>query len=142
MLDRPPSRRDHLLTALASLASGIIICAAYVAVAPALAPYAPLSLSSWWFALIAFACTTALGVGIGYRRPRAVIISAATVALISSALYAALLALPILSPSALNIIGLVNYALTQASVTFFIVGFIGFIGAITGLLASYFWHDR
>jgi len=142
MLDQPPSRRDHLLTALACLAGGIVVCAAYTAVAPALAPYAPLSLSSWWFALIAFACTTALGVGIGHRRPGAAIGSAAIVALLSSVLYALLLVLPAFSSSALNIIGLVNYAITQASVTFFIVGFIGFIGAITGLLASYFWHDR
>ena len=59
-----------------------------------------------------------------------------------SVLYALLLVLPVFSPNALNIIGLVNYALTQASVTLIIVAFIGFIGAITGLLASYLWYER
>ena len=117
MLDQPPTTRDHLLTVLACVAGGIIIGAAYTIVAPPLAPYAQFPLNGWWFAVLTFACTTALGVGIGHRRPRAVLGSVAVVALVSSALYALLLALPSFSPHALNIIGLVNYALTQASVT-------------------------
>lgn len=142
MPDRPPTWRENLLAAVACLAGGLVIGVAYAVVAPPLAPYAPVAIGGWWFALLAFGCTAALGVGLGHRRPRAVLVGALAVSLLSSALYAALLALPALAPRAINIVGLVNYALTQAAVTFFLVAFIGFPGAIAGLLASYFWHDR
>ena len=142
MHDQPPTARDHLLTTLACLACSLVIGAAYTAVASSLAPYAPFPLNGWWFTMLTSLCTIILGVGIGHRRPRAVLGGAAVVTFLSSALYGLMLALPIFSPDARNIIGLVNYALTQATVTMFIVGFIAFPGALVGLLASYFWHDR
>jgi hypothetical protein len=53
-----------------------------------------------------------------------------------------MLALPAFTPYTPNVTGLINYSLTQASVTFFIVFFIALPGAIVGLLASYFWHEQ
>jgi hypothetical protein len=142
MPDRPLTVGESLLIALACLASGVVIGAAYSVVAPPLVPYSPVAVSGWLFILVAAGCTVALGLGIGFRHPRAVLLSAGGVALLSSALYAVMLALPSFAPATPNIIGLVNYSLTQATVTFFIVSFIAFPGAITGLLVSYFWHDR
>jgi hypothetical protein len=142
MHDRPPTWGEHLLTILACLASSVVIGAAYTVVTPQLSAYAPFPLNGWGFVIVAAACTVALGIGIGHRRPRAVMVGAAVVSFLSSVLYGLMLALPVFSPDARNIIGLVNFALTQATVTFFVVGFIAFPGALIGLLASYFWHDR
>lgn len=142
MHDQPPTMSDHLLTAVACLAASLVIGAAYTAVTPQLSAYAPIPLNGWLFTIIAAVCTTILGVGIGHRRPRAVLVGAAAVSFLSSVSYGVMLALPTFSPDALNIIGVVNYALTQATVTFFIVGFIAFPGALAGLLMSYFWYYR
>lgn len=142
MTDPPLTARDHVLTGVACLAAGVIVGAAYSVVAPPLAPYAAVRLNGWWFALVAFACAAALGLGIGHRRPRAVLGGAGIVSALSSMLYALMLALPAFAPNTPNINGLVNYALTQASVTFFIVAFLAFPGAIAGLLVSYVWYYR
>lgn len=142
MPDQPLTVRDHLLTGLACLAASVIVGTAYTVVAPPLAPYAAIRLNGWWFAIIAFACTFALGLGIGQHRPRAVLVGAALVSFLGSALYALMLAMPAFTPNTPNVNGLVNYALTQASVTFFIVAFIAFPGAIAGLLVSYLWYYR
>jgi hypothetical protein len=142
MHDRPPTRGEHILTVLACVACSVVIGAAYTVVASSLAMYAPFPLNGWGFVILASACTVALGIGIGHRRPRAVLTAAAVVSILSSAIYALMLALPAFSPTARNIYGLINFALTQATVTFFIVGFFAFPGALVGLLASYFWHDR
>lgn len=142
MHDQPPTLRDHLLTAVACLAASLVIGAAYTMVTPQLSAYAPIPLNGWWFTLITAVCTIILGVGIGHRRPRAVLAGAGVVTLLASVFYGVMLALPTFSPQALNIIGVVNYALTQATVTVFIVGFIAFPGALAGLLVSYFWYYR
>jgi hypothetical protein len=142
MHDQPPTMRDHLLTTLACLASSVVIGAAYTIITPQLSLYAPFPFNGVWFTIVAAACALILGIGIGHRRPRAVLVGAVVVSFLSSAIYGLMLALPVFSPNAHNIIGLVNYALTQAGVTFFIIGFIAFPGALFGLLASYFWHDR
>ena len=142
MHDRAPTIRDHLLTILACLGSSLVVGMAYTVVAPPLVPYATLPLNGWSFALIAFASTVTLGIGIGYRRPGAIIASAIAVSFLSSAIYALMLALPAFTPNTPNVTGLINYAVTQASVTFFIVFFIALPGAIVGLLTSYFLNDR
>jgi hypothetical protein len=142
MHDRPPTLSDQLLTAVACLATSVVVGAAYTMVTSQLSAYAPVPLNWWGFAAITGVSTTVLGVGIGHRRPRAVLTGAAVVSLLSSVFYGLMLALPTFSPDALNIIGVVNYALTQATVTFFIVSFMAFPGALIGLLASYFWYYR
>lgn len=130
------------LRLLACLAMSIIVGAAYTFVSPQLAPYAPVALSGYWFVAITALGTVALGFALGHQHPRLVIASSFVVATLGSAVYGAMLALPAITPDALNIIGLVNFALTQAAVTFFIIVLIAFPAAIAGLLMSFLWHDR
>ena len=91
MHDQPPTARDHLLTATSCLACSLVIGAAYTAVASSLAPYAPFPLNGWWFTILTSVCTVTLGIGIGHRRPRAVLVAAAIVSFLSSALYGLML---------------------------------------------------
>ena len=142
MQDQLPTMRDHLQVALACFAASLVIGAAYTSVTPQLSAYAPIPLNGIWFTLITGVCTIFLGIGIGHKRPRAVLAGAAAVSLLSSVFYGIMLALPTFSPDARNIIGVVNFALTQSTVTLIIVSFIVFPGALIGLLASYFWYYR
>ena len=66
------------------------------------------TLVSWWIAL---------GVVVAF-------VLAVAVSLLSSGVYAAMLALPAFAPNTPNVVGLVNYALTQATVAFFLVSFV------------------
>ena len=81
MHDQSPTVSDQLLTVLACLAASLVIGAAYTMVTPQLSSYAPIPLNGWWFTIIAGVCTFVLGVGIGHRRPRAVLFGAAVVSL-------------------------------------------------------------
>lgn len=142
MQDQLPRMRDHLQVTLACFAASLVIGAAYTSVTPQLSAYAPIPLNGILFTVITGVSTILLGIGIGHKRPRAVLVAAAAVSLLSSAFYGIMLALPTFSPDARNIIGVVNYALTQSTVTLIIVSFIVFPSALIGLLASYFWYYR
>lgn len=140
--ERGTTRRLNGLAALACLACGLIVGAAYTSFAPPLAPFAPFALSGGWFALISAASAVALGLGIGHQRLRAVMLAALAVAALGSALFAALLVLPVFTPEGRNVIGLLNYALTQAAFAFFAMVVIVFPAAMVGMLADYLWSDR
>jgi len=136
------TRRTVALGVLASIACSIVTGAAYTMVAPALAPYAPIALSGWWFAIITFACVALLSFGLGHDRPRIVISAAFVVSVLGAALFALMLALPAFTAYGGNVIGLVNYALTYSAFAFFTILAIAFPAAITGLVGSYYWHER
>ena len=130
------------LIALACLACGVVLGAAYSLFAPPLAPFAPIAFSGWAFALLTFAAVVALGVGLGHTRPRVVMLAAPGVAALGTALFAAILALPLATAYGVNAVGLINYAITQAAFAFFVLLTIAFPAAMVGMLASYFWNDR
>jgi hypothetical protein len=134
--------RTGALGLLASIACSIVTGAAYTLVAPALAPYAPVALSGWWFATITFACVALLSFGFGHDRPRVVIVAAFAVSVLGAGLFALMLALPAFTSYGGNVIGLVNYALTYSAFAFFTILVIAFPAAIAGLVGSYYWHER
>ena len=139
---RAEARRAAVLGALACVACGTISGATYTLVAPPLAPYAPVALPGWWFAASTFACVALLSFGLGHSRPRGVIVAAFVVPALAAALFAVMLALPAFTDLAENVIGLINYALTQATFAFFTILVLAFPAAIAGLLGSYCWYER
>ena len=140
--ERAEALRAGALGALASAACGIVIGASYTLVAPPLAPYAPVALTGWGFAAITSFCVVLLSFGLGHRRPRGVIVAALVIPLLSGALFALMLALPAFTDFGSNVIGLINYALTQAAIAYFTILVIAFPAAIAGLVGSYWWHER
>lgn len=140
--ERAESRRVTALGALACVACGIISGATYTLVAPPLAPYAPVALAGWWFVFATFACVTLLSFGLGHQRPRGVLVAAFVVPVLAAALFGLMIALPAFTEYAENVIGLINYALTQAAFAFFTILVIAFPAAIAGLIGSYYWYER
>lgn len=131
-----------LLTIVAVLAAGVVIGALYCLVTLPLAPYAPLKVEGWVLALVTMVCIAALGVGLGHERMRLSFIATAGVAVVAAAVYGGLLALPAFTEYSTNAVGLVNYALTEATFAGFIVLVIAFPAMILGLVISYWWADR
>jgi hypothetical protein len=130
------------LTALATIASGVISGAAYSLTTMTLAAFATPHLPGWWMIPIIGGCAALLGFSIGHTRPQASIASAFVSSLIGAALFALVLALPGFTSYGRNVIGLVNFALTQSAFAFFIILIIAFPAAMAGLLGNYFWEDR